>query len=67
MTHMVDIAQSVEQLIVVQQVARSSRVIHPSKAPLRRGLCHMPSSPGIRDIIHRLPVPCCRADATTRR
>lgn len=39
MTHMVDIAQSVEQLIVVQQVARSSRVIHPSKAPLRRGLC----------------------------
>lgn len=26
---MVDIAQSVEQLIVVQQVARSSRVIHP--------------------------------------
>lgn len=32
MTHMVDIAQSVEQLIVVQQVARSSRVIHPSKA-----------------------------------
>lgn len=40
MTHMVDIAQSVEQLIVVQQVARSSRVIHPSKAPLRRGLCH---------------------------
>ena len=26
---MVDIAQQVEQLIVVQQVARSSRVIHP--------------------------------------
>lgn len=29
-THMVDIAQPVEQLIVVQQVARSSRVIHPT-------------------------------------
>lgn len=28
---MVDIAQLVEQLIVVQQVARSSRVIHPMK------------------------------------
>lgn len=27
--HMVDIAQLVEHLIVVQKVARSSRVIHP--------------------------------------
>lgn len=36
MPHMVDIAQSVEQLIVVQQVARSSRVIHPI-TPRKRG------------------------------
>ena len=32
---MVDIAQLVEHLIVVQKVARSSRVIHPTKASLR--------------------------------
>lgn len=53
MTHMVDIAQSVEQLIVVQQVARSSRVIHPSKAPLRRGLCRIHPHVPIRESGHR--------------
>lgn len=37
MLHMVDIAQLVEHLIVVQKVARSSRVIHPIK----------PRSPGL--------------------
>ena len=35
---MVDIAQLVEHLIVVQKVARSSRVIHPIKASPRRRL-----------------------------
>ncbi len=36
--NMVDIAQLVEHLIVVQKVARSSRVIHPTKAlPMRKG------------------------------
>lgn len=37
MPHMVDIAQPVEQLIVVQQVARSSRVIHPTSTPRQAG------------------------------
>ena len=36
--NMVDIAQLVEHLIVVQKVARSSRVIHPTKTlPMRKG------------------------------
>ena len=33
---MVAIAQSVEHLIVVQEVARSSRVSHPSSGPYSR-------------------------------
>ena len=37
---MVDIAQLVEHLIVVQKVARSSRVGHPSKTlPFAEGFC----------------------------
>ena len=35
--HMVDIAQPVEHLIVVQKVARSSRVIHPINPGFARG------------------------------
>ena len=34
---MVDIAQPVEHLIVVQKVARSSRVIHPINPGFARG------------------------------
>ena len=36
---MVDIAQQVEHLIVVQKVARSNRVIHPSRNPYSRKVC----------------------------
>lgn len=36
---MVDIAQSVEHLIVVQKVARSSRVIHPTRKPCSPNGC----------------------------
>lgn len=38
-TTMVDIAQSVEHLIVVQKVARSNRVIHPTAKPLQQNGC----------------------------
>lgn len=40
--HMVDIAQPVEHLIVVQKVARSSRVIHPIDPGLARGFVFLP-------------------------
>ena len=40
---MVDIAQLVEHLIVVQKVARSSRVIHPTEnPPMRRVFVYLP-------------------------
>lgn len=49
---MVDIAQQVEHLIVVQKVARSNRVIHPSRNPYSRKACRgflmhspLPNSP----------------------
>lgn len=41
--HMVDIAQPVEHLIVVQKVARSSRVIHPISPGFARGFCYFPA------------------------
>ena len=40
---MVDIAELVEHLIVVQKVARSSRVIHPTEnPPMRRVFVYLP-------------------------
>mgnify|MGYP006927661306 CR=1 FL=1 len=40
---MVDIAQLVEHLIVVQKVARSSRVSHPGQTPrFRRVFVYLP-------------------------
>lgn len=43
---MVAIAQLVEHLIVVQKVARSSRVGHPSKTlPFAEGFCFSLNSP----------------------
>lgn len=36
---MVDIAQQVEHLIVVQKVARSNRVIHPKRKPRNSSDC----------------------------
>lgn len=39
---MVDIAQPVEHLIVVQKVARSSRVIHPINPGFARGFVFLP-------------------------
>lgn len=49
---MVDIAQQVEHLIVVQKVARSNRVIHPIRNPYGHKACRgflmlssLPNSP----------------------
>lgn len=47
---MVDIAQLVEQLIVVQQVARSSRVIHPMKPRSGGVFCFSPHA-AIYDVL----------------
>lgn len=45
---MVDIAQLVEHLIVVQKVARSSRVIHPTEnPPMRRVFVYLPVSSAV--------------------
>lgn len=60
---MVDIAQQVEHLIVVQKVARSNRVIHPSRNPYSRKVCRgflialpQPYSPHVCPM--RIPTTC---------
>ena len=59
--HMVDIAQQVEHLIVVQKVARSNRVIHPIP-PRKDGLLNARSTPK-RHAGYGFPVWCMRAQA----
>lgn len=51
---MVDIAQPVEHLIVVQKVARSSRVIHPINPGFARGFVFLPGSCPRGDSVHQV-------------
>lgn len=52
--HMVDIAQPVEHLIVVQKVARSSRVIHPINPGFARGFVFLPALFPRGDSVHQV-------------